>query len=225
MSAVKHRIKRKKEPTLGKAKALRNNLYFIKLVWSIEPQRVFIEFIKNGFSYASWVFYSVFFVRYLFGGVEQGKEFRTVAVFVLATIGGVMLLDFFAKWYEFYYKPVSDTVIYEKLYERLFDKAAAVDLSCYEDPDFYNTYTVAMKEADSRATAVLDDLSAIVFAVAAAAVVFCTMYSIDRYVVFFAIFPLLGNFVFGRLRNQLTYARNLESVPYRRRLDYVNRVM
>lgn len=225
MSATNNEEKRKKEPKLGKAKALQNNIYIIKLVWSIEPKRVFIEFIKNGFAYFSWVFYSVVFVRYIFNAIERGKEFREVAVFVVATIVVVMLLDYFAKWYEFYYKPVSDTGIYEKLYASLFNKATEVDLSCYEDTNFYNTYTIAMKEADSRATAVLDNLGGIFFSVVAAAVVFLTMYSIDRYVIFFALFPIIGNFVFGRIRNQLTYARDLDGVPYRRRMDYVNRVL
>ncbi|HEY8392578.1 MAG TPA: hypothetical protein VIL83_07620 [Capillibacterium sp.] len=73
---------------------MRNNFFLIKLVWTIEPKRIFLEFFKNGFSYASWVFYSVFFVRYLFGAIEQGKEFRAVATFVVATIAVVMLLDF-----------------------------------------------------------------------------------------------------------------------------------
>ena len=216
---------KRKEAKLSTVKTLRNNLYIIKLVWGIEPKRVLIEFIKNGFSFFAWFFYSVVFVRYIFSAVEQGKGFREVAVFVVATMAAVMFLDFFEKWYEFYYKPVSDTRIYEKLYEILFNKATEVDISCYEDANFYNTYTVAMKEADSRATAVLDNLSGILFAAVAAVGVFLTMYSIDRYVVLFALFPLVGNFVFGRIRNRLTYARDLESVPYRRRMDYVNRVL
>ncbi|HHT48910.1 MAG TPA: ABC transporter ATP-binding protein [Firmicutes bacterium] len=225
MGVANNGSKRKKEAKLGKVKTLRNNFYIIKLVWVIEPKRVFIEFLKNGFSYFSWVFYSVVFVRYIFSAVEKGKGFREIAVFVIATMAVVMLLDFFAKWYEFYYKPISDTGIYEKLYAILFDKATAVDLACYEDTNFYNTYTVAMKEADSRATAVLDNLSGIFFSLAAAVTVFWTMYSIDRYVVFFALFPIIGNFVFGRIRNRLTYARDLDGVPYRRRMEYVNRVL
>lgn len=61
-----------------------------------------------------------------------------MAVFVVATMAVVMVLDFFEKWYQFYYKPISDTGIYEKLYEALFNKATEVDLSCYEDTNFYN---------------------------------------------------------------------------------------
>src|SRR5690554_5284296 len=101
MSAANNESKGKKEPKISKTRALRNNLYNIKLVWAIEPKRVFIEFIKNAFSYFSWVFYSVVFVRYIFSAVERGKGFQEVAVFVVATMVVVMLLDFFEKWYQF----------------------------------------------------------------------------------------------------------------------------
>ena len=43
--------------------------------------------------------------------------------------------------------------------------------------------------------------------------------------VFFALFPIIGNFVFGRIRNRLTYARDLDGVPYRRRMETEPRIV
>ncbi len=207
------------------ARALKNNLYTMKLVWRITPGRVVLDFAKNAFDNFSWVFYSIIFIRFLFSAIQSGKSFKSVALFVIISIAMFMVLDFFNKWYQFRYKPISDVVIYEKLYETLFDKATEVDLNCYEDTGFYNTYTVAIKEADIRVASVLDSISGILFTAIAAVCVFASMFTIDPYIILFALFPIIGTFIFGRARNKVQYERDMESVPFQRRMDYVNRVL
>jgi ATP-binding cassette subfamily B protein len=216
---------REKKGRVKGARALENNLYIMKLVWRISPGRVLLDFTKNAFDNFSWVFYSIVFIRFLFSSIESGKSFESVALFVLISIAVFMALDFFNKWVQFRYKPISDTVIYEKLYETLFDKATEVDLNCYEDAGFYNTYTIAMKEADIRVVSVLDSISGILFTAVAAVCVFGSMFTIDPYIILFALFPIIGTFIFGGMRNKVQYARDLDFVPFRRRMDYVNRVL
>ena len=37
-----------------------------------------------------------------------------------------------------------------KLHKELFIKAQKIDLSCYDDPEYYNDFVWAMQEADQR---------------------------------------------------------------------------
>lgn len=60
----------------------------------------------------------------------------------------------------------------------LFDKATEVELVCYEDTNFYNTYTLAIKETDTRISSVLDNVSGILFAAIAAIYIFIFMYTL-----------------------------------------------
>jgi ATP-binding cassette subfamily B protein len=218
----KHKTKKESDDGAG---VLQNNYFMLKLAWKICPKRVVADFLISAIKYFSWIFYSVVFIKYILGAIETGKSFGELALFVLGTVIIFSALEFYNKYYALRFRPKTDQIIYAKLNELLFDKATEVELACYEDSDFYNTYTLAMKEADTRIYSVLDNVSGIVFAVVAAISVLGNMYVIDHYVVLFVISPLIGNFIFGKLLNKIRYKRDVESVKYRRRMDYVTRTL
>ena len=56
-----------------KVSAIKNNLYFLKLVWQISPAAVMLNFFTTLLGFAQWVFYSVFFLQYLFGAAGERK--------------------------------------------------------------------------------------------------------------------------------------------------------
>ena len=89
------------------------------------------------------MFFTVIFMKYLFGAAEIQRSFEETAVFIAIT----MLVLFFTTgiqiWFSERYIPVSNPRIYEKLNTMLFDKAANVEIACYEDAEFYDTYTKA----------------------------------------------------------------------------------
>ena len=58
-----------------------------------------------------------------------------------------------------------------------------------------------------------------------AVVVFWFMYEIDHYAMLFIVCPLLGNFVFGNLKNKYEFKRYQEQAPNEKVLNYVSRMM
>jgi ATP-binding cassette subfamily B protein len=107
----------------------------------------------------------------------------------------------------------------------LYKKAGSVELRCFEDSEFYNKYALAVDKADENLFMIVRNLFGIVFGGIAAAVVFYTMFTIDNIAVLFVFFPIIGNFVFGYIYNKMLFKRDQELVKYKRRIDYVNRVM
>lgn len=206
-------------------RVISNNLYMIKTAWKVCPQRVIADFFINAINYFSWIFYSVVFIKYILNAIEFQQDFASVLLFIIGSILLFALLSFYSRWYTTRFKPMTDNILYSKLNEILFDKATDVELACYEDTNFYNNYTLAIKETDSRISSVLENVSGILFAVIAAVYILVSMYTIDNYVVLFVAFPLIGNFVFGKIMNNIIYLRDTESVPYRRKMDYVTRTV
>lgn len=221
------KIKRNKDKSkdITARGALSNNIYVLKLAWGIHPQRVVADFARHALQQFSRVFYSVIFIRFLLEAMEKGSGYADVAIFIGATLVVFFFVDYYEEWYKIRFKPISDTILYEHLYEKLFQKASEVELNCYEDTHFYNTYTTAIKEADIRVSAVIDNVASIIFSILAAVSVFGVMYSIDQYVLIFALFPIIGNFVIGKKLNQLYYSKYMDGVKYERRMDYVNRTL
>ena len=65
-----------------KISVVKNNLYFLGLMWKIGPMGVVLCFLDNFIQYAFWVFYSVIFMQYLFGTFRfYNVETQSTAVF------------------------------------------------------------------------------------------------------------------------------------------------
>ncbi len=203
----------------------KNNLYMLRLIWNISKNRVLIEFLSEAIDYASWVFYSIVFVSFLMRSLEVGRSFIEIMSFLIfgATLMGIFIV--FRVWYDTVFKPNSNAVIYGNLNKKLFDKASEVELSCYEDTEFYNQFTLAMKDSEEKINSILETGAAITSGLVAGLFSLYYMFSIDHFVIIFVLGPIIGNFVFGKKLNQKIFQQNKENVPNIRKMDYVNRVM
>jgi ATP-binding cassette subfamily B protein len=141
-----------------KPKIIANNLYILKLSWKISPKRVIADFIFNLIYYFSMVFFSVIFIKYLLVAIQAEKSFGSLVLFIIGTVIVIGASQFFNEWYNNRLEPITYNMINSRLNKMLFEKASEMELACYEDTEFYNTYTLAMKEADTRVTSLLQDL-------------------------------------------------------------------
>lgn len=138
--------------------SLANNWYILCFLWRICPRRVLADILMKAIHYASWVFYGVFFIRTTFQFIEQGKSYTHIITFIIISALAFGLLNIFGQWYKGVYRNQTDVIIYEEINKALFQKASEVELECYEDVEFYNRYTLAMKDAEVRIITSLETL-------------------------------------------------------------------
>lgn len=207
-----------------KLHVISDSFYFFKILWKIHPKRVIFSFAAQIFSYAEWAFFSVVFMKYLFGAAQFGRSFREIAVFIAISMVVIFFTTGFQIWMKERYVPYTNPLIYEKLNQMLFEKATNVDIACYEDTAFYDTYTKAASQAYERAQSVLEDIAAMVGALGASVYVIVTIFSIHWIAGLFSFLPMIGNFFFSKVINRIDYEKKMEGIPYERRQNYVNRV-
>lgn len=205
--------------------AMADNFYFLKILWKINPWRVIFSFLEQLFSFGEWVFFTVIFFKYLFGAAETGRSFEQTAGFVAISLLVLMGVSGFQVWMQQRYVPATNPELYRRLNQMLFDKATNVDISCYEDAEFYDTYTKAASEGYTRALSVLTNTAAILASGLASVYVIVTIFSINWIAGFFSLLPVIGNFLFGRMTGRLEYERTMEGIPQVRRQNYVNRIL
>lgn len=208
-----------------KASVVKNNVYALKMMLRISKGRVIYIFLRSLFDYASWVFYSLVFIKFLVGSLETGRSFEQIMAFLLISALVFAVPAVMDAWYDGIYRHKSDADIFEKVNRLLFDKATRVELECYENTEFYNRFTLAMQGSNERLVGVVQNLSRIVSSLAAAVFSLAYMFSIDHFVIIFVLGPVIGNFVFSRRLNALKYKHDKENTPYSRRIDYVNRTV
>ena len=208
-----------------KMRTFSDNLYFLKILWKFNSRWVILGFLDHFVAFGEWTFETVIFMRYLFGAEDMDRSFSQTAGFVVVSLLVFFCASVFRIWLQERYVPKAAPELNEKLNRMLFDKAAGVDIACYEDEAFYDTYTKAASQAVERARSVLTDTPRVFASFFASAFVVGTLFSINWVAGFFAFLPMIGNFLFSRIINRVEYERTLEGTPQVRRMNYVNRVL
>lgn len=208
-----------------KASYFQNNKYILKLLWHMQKGRVIGELFYSALNYVYWIFYDILFLKYLVESLEKGRSFRQIMTFLVLTLLGFAIPNILSSWYTHVYKPKSDANIFESVNTMLFEKATRVELQCYENTEFYNRFTLAMKDCEQRLAQIVENQCTILTSSIASLFALYYMFRIDHYVIIFVAGPLIGNFVFGKLINEVKFRMNKECIPYNRRMEYVNRTL
>lgn len=205
--------------------AFQNNLYALRLMWQICPAQVLHKAITRFLGYFEWLFYSAFFMRFVISALETEQEFSSIMIFVGVTVAVFASISLYNSYVNGTVMPITSIIVNRELCKRLFQKSRNVELSCYEDDEFYNKYTLAMEKADEHLTETVDVIWGIVFGAMASVVAFLFLFEVDKYAVLFICFPILGNFCFNKVLGKLVFERNKDMAPFNRKIAYVNRVM
>ncbi len=206
-------------------RAIKNNIYAIRLLWSICPSLVVHQAVSCMLGYFEWLFYSAFFMRYVINALETEKEFASIMIFLSVTVAVFASISFYNSYVDGKVIPVTREIVYNRLNIYLFEKSSNVELSCFEDSEFYNKYTLATENATENLIQTVRNIWGVVFGVVAAVASFMLMFEVDAWSVLFVIFPVIGNFVFDRKLGKIDFDRNKDMAPHNRKIAYVNRVM
>lgn len=208
-----------------KTSVVKNNVYFLGLMWKIHPMGVIAYFLENFIQYSFWVFYSVIFMQFLFGDENGLRSFSDTATFIVVALFVNILFRSISQWYWNVYGQKADIKIHYGLNMKLFGKAQSVDISCFETPEFYNTYTKAANEASVRAQSVLYNCSSAIGSFVSSVYVIITMALITPWSLVFIALPLFANLYLGKKLANLSFKENEETTGDRRRIDYIDRII
>lgn len=214
-----------KENKLSFAKTLKNDWYALKLGFTISKSLVVNSFFMRLAGYFEWVFFDAIFLREIVGALDAGKSFHEIFSFIAVCGVAFFLINLYTNYADNVILPLQTTRLYGGVYRKLYAKARNVELRCYEDPDFYNRYTMAMDGAEAKVSAIITSFWGVLVGAVATAAVFGFMYEIDHFAVLFIICPLVGNFLFGNWKNKYEFKRYQEQAPNDKVLNYVNRTM
>lgn len=206
-----------------KPSTVKNSLYFLRIIWNTCPSSIFVHFIVF-LEYGMWVFNSVIFMQYLFGANTENRSFGEILTFIwFATMLSIVVNIIYSwRWKNAFPKMLAN--LNYGLSNKLFKKAQTVDISCYENPDFYNTYTRAVGVVSRNAREFLNHFSVFFASLFAAIYVIIVMVRITPWALLFIAFPMVGNIVFGKKIGKINYDINQENTSANRKADYVNRV-
>lgn len=199
--------------------------FAMKLAMGISKSIVIHSFFLWLVGYFEWVFFDGIFMKKIVDALDKGVGFKPIFTFILLSGAFFCCSAIYTNYVENVVYPLETNRLFGGIYRLLYAKAKNVELRCYEDSDFYNRYTMAMDGAEEKVTAIIRGVLGTVIGAASSVAVFYLMFQIDHYAILFVLSPLLGNFLFGNLKNKYEFKRYEEQAPNQKVLNYVSRMM
>ncbi len=170
------------------------------------------------------LFEHTFLVAYIVSCVERGGTLADVLYFLVPVAIAVTLKVSINPVIGAYIAPKANAKIKKEIHMRLYEKAVSMEISRYDDSEFYNDFVWAMQKAPEHVTKATDTfrtlLSRIIVALIAGGYIVAT----DSLALWVVAIIMLSTLLFQHIINQWKMKREEDVLPVSRKRDYVNRV-
>ncbi|MBP3571537.1 MAG: ABC transporter ATP-binding protein [Clostridia bacterium] len=220
--------KTKKNPTekkpdkLSLRRVLQNNLYMLGMIRRAAPAYIFIDVILDLLWSVIEFFSGSFLLKVVVDHLGEGGDPMTLTWFILGMFAIHIMVFFAQQAFWQIYAPISQRKLSMAIRTALYTQMRAVELSCYEDPAYYEKYVKAMNEAEDRAFNVLWSLERLfgqVFSLIANALL---LWSIDPILMLFALIPFGVGFI-RKKRNKIAFKENEDIQKLAWKANYIQR--
>ncbi len=198
-----------------------NNIFMLRQIQQAAPFLIAALLVTEVFNRLGWVFSDTYLMRYLLNGVEEGKNFRQLAPVLLYMLVGMVVSGLAFYGYELYSR-IRKTDVERHLHLLVYQKAAAVELGCYENPAFYNRFVKAIEECKKRAETFEDTLRQLEGQTISLIGNFAMILAIDPVTLPFVLLPLLGVPLTAK-KNRIRYTQKMKQKEEQRVEEYSRR--
>lgn len=208
-----------------KVPVLKNVIFALKLVWEADKRLLigyFVTEISN--KVLSMYVQNILFLKVLLSIIDGDADFKTYFTYLLLFFGIYFTVNAISA-YATRQRLVATKVVLKNVNNKIFKKATELDVSCYENPEFYDKY--------QRATLVLSssyydlicwDVAAVVGGIIALICVITTVTVINPMYLLFLL-PVTLVFAIELLKSKAVYKRDLEMTKNNRIKAYIQRTM
>jgi ATP-binding cassette subfamily B protein len=180
-----------------------------------------IEFMRNEISI--FLEFTIGFA-FILESVEFGRSFKEVALFLVFIFSFVAVGMVYNAFFWNKIKERAIPKIERELKKQLYAKAKEIDLGCYDNPEFYNDYILAVSEAGNQINRNFDVTSNLVSGLTGSLLASGYFIIKDPFSFIFIAASFAGMMFANKLLGKLNFKLRTEKNPHERRLGYTNRV-
>ena len=200
----------------------KNNCYMLGLICKACPWIFVMNLLATVLGVLNNFLFNTYLYKYALNALQRGEELKrilmTLGLMLVYSIAYMVFRAWFVRYNELHYPKVEAYI--QNLMQK---KSVAVELACFERPEFYDTYVKAMGGATDRAFTVMNNFTNVVWVVLNVLSVGTLIITIDPVFLVFAFTPLLFTMLLGRHRNRIKYEYNMKNREAGRKKDYVRR--
>lgn len=208
---------------LSARKTFANTWFMTKLIFQASPlygiMLIFEKIRHNGLIFVE----HTLGIGFVLEAAEFGKPFREVVYFMLFLFGLLAFSGLYSVVFNSVVAEISMPKIEKRLKFLLYEKAGSLDIACYDDPEYYNEFVLAVSESRNsidRTVNLIDML------VSGLVIFFCygTYFLLkDSVSVLFVLVSFAGSFLIYGVANKIRFRLNLKINPLNKKRQYVHR--
>ena len=201
-----------------------NNLNLLKLCFKASPKYTVLSIVEAIRNEVVVFLEFTFGLNYVLECAEYGRPFKDAAIFLVGLLAFVMAGLWFNAYLYQKLEMKAKPKIKQALKEMLYMKAKEIDLECYDNPEFYNDYVLAVSEAENQVDRLFGMLSSLFTGLTSIVLSGAFFIGNDPISFGFIFVAFVASLIVGKAVNSLSFKIRNEKNPHERKLNYVNRV-
>ena len=210
----------KKTEKMGVGKSM---IYTLKTIWRADKGCIIFSFYKNCTEEVYMSFFVILMLQMIYSYIELAKPFGELVRFIAFFCLGHVCIHLASATHAYYIRKKTPKV-YAYVFNKVIEKAVKIELTKYEQPEFYDRFAKALDECLTNA---MDGLHSLTWAtgcgLSAIAAVFLIA-RVDPVMLLFSLPSIIASFYFGSKINNLQYRLRNEETRDKRTAEYVKRV-
>lgn len=197
--------------------------YMIQTIWKADKGCVLYTFYKNCSEIVFDAFFFVYMTQTIYTYIDEKASYGQLAQLVIFFCVLHIIIHLVSAGHAYYIR-LKTPKVYHYIFDRVITKATHIELTRYEQPDFYDKFSRALDECLNKA---MDGLANLTEALGRILSILCTLgiiAAVDPLLILFIFPPVIGSLLCGNKQNKEHYELRKDETLDRRTAEYVKRV-
>lgn len=213
-----------KAQTKRKFQVISNIFYMLKSLHAASPTRIWLEIAMAILNSITNIMFSMGLLKIIAGAIAKEITPKFAIGCILFIVCYKFIMSIINNLFQNKYLVISNQNITKYFSQLLYNKATEVELECYENPDFYNSYVLAISESNTRCMEVLSNFTAMINNIFNMFSMSFIVILINPWLMIFVLVPVVFQILIVKKDNQLDYDNYVNQTKILRKRDYISRV-
>ena len=217
-------VRKEKKDKQSIKRILSNNLFVLSTAFKTAPLTTIHALIIATITDVTVFFEHTWLVAYLIDCIQYQKPYGNALKAVLVIVSIVVVRFTANGLITTRISPIGKEKITRVVREKLYEKAKAIDIACYDNPEFYNDFVFAMDNASARVDNVINGIGGLIRDISMLAVVGGYILLANSMAMIFVLVSFAGSYLLKIIINKTRFELEKTLNPLRRKRDYISRV-